>query len=327
MRQGLHLYIDVVGTCNLRCPSCPVGNSPGVKNARGAMSLEMLTEILDKAAGESELKSVALFNWTEPFVHPRLHELVALVKARGLPCNLSTNLNIDKPERYRAVLAAGPRMLRVSVSGFTQGVYGLTHAGGDVERVKQSLSGLAEMRRSLRSPTRLAVAYHRYRSSLAEEQEFSVFCANLGIAFQPHHAFMLPLEKVLTTCGEVGYSPLTDEDRAVLANLSLPLDAALREAATQPGWPCALLEEQVVLNCRGEVLQCCATFDESRFTLGRFLDRPLVDIQAARRQADVCQACVRHGVSNYYQYRIPSLDNLTWSLAGPPGSASPGGRV
>src|SRR3954467_8278947 len=87
------LDVDIVGTCNLRCPSCPVGNSPELRTRSGTMPLELLEAILDKAMGECRLTYVGLFNWTEPFLHPRLPEMIAAVRSRQLPCALSTNLN------------------------------------------------------------------------------------------------------------------------------------------------------------------------------------------------------------------------------------------
>ena len=80
----MEILIDVVGTCNLKCPTCPVGNSPQEGNARGAMPREKLEAILLKARAECTVESVALFNWTDPLIHPRLPELVETVKRLGM---------------------------------------------------------------------------------------------------------------------------------------------------------------------------------------------------------------------------------------------------
>ena len=89
-------YIDVFGYCNLRCPSCPVGNwsdDPAVFH-HGLMTEELLGEILDKARRECKIKSVGLFNWTEPLLHPTIHDMISVVRSRGLKCGISSNLNI-----------------------------------------------------------------------------------------------------------------------------------------------------------------------------------------------------------------------------------------
>ncbi|MEJ0067494.1 MAG: hypothetical protein WDO24_00595 [Pseudomonadota bacterium] len=70
---GIHysLYIDVFGFCNLRCPSCPVGNigDVGAHFTKGVMSPALLNAILEKANREILIERVGLFNWTEPLLH------------------------------------------------------------------------------------------------------------------------------------------------------------------------------------------------------------------------------------------------------------------
>jgi hypothetical protein len=61
--------LDIVGTCNLRCPSCPNGNAPELRSRSGIMAPRLLEAILDKALGECEPALVSLFNWTEPLLH------------------------------------------------------------------------------------------------------------------------------------------------------------------------------------------------------------------------------------------------------------------
>src|SRR5262245_13408597 len=137
-------YIDIFGYCNLRCPSCPVGNWEDDASVfhHGAMSTALLESILDKAMAECTVAGVALFNWTEPLLHPAVHELIAVVRARAIHCSISTNLNVLRDPDL--LMRANPDWLRVSVSGFTQEVYARGHAAGDVEVVKTNMRRLAE---------------------------------------------------------------------------------------------------------------------------------------------------------------------------------------
>jgi MoaA/NifB/PqqE/SkfB family radical SAM enzyme len=56
------LNIDVLGSCNLRCPSCPVGNTKDFKPATGFMPPQLLASIIAKAKSECEVTGVGLFN-------------------------------------------------------------------------------------------------------------------------------------------------------------------------------------------------------------------------------------------------------------------------
>ena len=53
------------------------------------------------------------------------------MESNGIHCYLSSNLNLMR--NIDAVLAENPYALRISVSGFTQEIYGYSHRGGNVE--------------------------------------------------------------------------------------------------------------------------------------------------------------------------------------------------
>jgi len=59
MKPNFYMYyIDIVGTCNLRCPSCPVGNYlphdfMDLQRPKGFMKLALFEQILDKIKREN----------------------------------------------------------------------------------------------------------------------------------------------------------------------------------------------------------------------------------------------------------------------------------
>src|SRR5262245_18902673 len=89
----MELLIDVAGACNLRCPSCPVGNT-GTINPKGLVDADIFRRIIEKAARDYEVFQVSLFNWGEPLLYPQLPELVSIVRSHGLSCLVSSNLNM-----------------------------------------------------------------------------------------------------------------------------------------------------------------------------------------------------------------------------------------
>lgn len=311
VRSGkFHFYIDVVGSCNLACPSCPVGNSRDISASKGVMGPEALEKILDKAVSECAVSHVGLFNWTEPLLHPRIEEMIRAVHKHGITCAISTNLNISKPERFRRMLLENPLFVRVSLSGFTQDTYGKTHRGGDVEVVKRNMDELLRIKEETKSVTKFAVAYHRYRFNLAEEEMMKAFCEERGIVFQPIWALMFPAEKLFGHVGLEGFPPMSDADRELLSDLALPLDRALQAGANAPHRQCPLLENQITLNWKGEGILCCAVYDEKRFGVGSFLEMPLEEMMERRRKYSICSGCLRKGISNYLTYAIPGLEEL-----------------
>lgn len=308
-RQKLIFDIDVTGACNLHCPSCPQGNSKINRQPSGLMDPELLKKIVTKASAECMVKGINLFNWGEPLLHPEIHRLVYIVQDAGIPCHLSSNLNI-LPDAD-ALMTANPASFKISVSGFTQEIYGITHRSGDIGRVKRHMVGLAEAKKRNNATTRIFVTYHRYRHNLKEETLMRDFAVGLGFDFDPVWALMFPLEKILSCVDDVTCAPpLTDEDHQLIGRLAFPLKEALEAAQKHHIQPCCLRDSQLSLDFQGNVMLCCGVFDAGTFTLGNYLEMPLDGIQAIRKSHSLCKRCMRNGAHAFLTYRVPEMEEL-----------------
>jgi hypothetical protein len=287
--------IDTHGACNLRCPSCAVGNTI-VKNPQGFMEVPLLERILDKAVSECDLEGVALFVWTEPFLHPKLPELIRVVNAHRTPCSLSTNLNVIK--NVDNILAANPDSLRISLSGFYQQTYGITHRGGDIERVKANMLELANARERVGAKTRIHMMYHRYLGNLDEEVLMREYAGSLGFEFQPVWAFLLPLEKAGAYLDH-DLSSFTEDDKKLMERLTVPLDTLPPILKKHRGTSCYLQTQQISMDFKADVQLCCAVYDSSKFTLGNYLDLPLGEIQKRKYSHAMCDHCIATGLHAY----------------------------
>ena len=77
-----YYFIDILGTCNLRCPSCAVGNMPALF-AKGHMPTDRFASILNKIVGDTPNDAtlfIDLYNWGEPLLHPHIGEIINLTK-------------------------------------------------------------------------------------------------------------------------------------------------------------------------------------------------------------------------------------------------------
>lgn len=325
-----HFDIDIVGGCNLRCPSCPVGNSKDVSVARGYMSPDLLEKIVRKAISECEELKIALYNWTEPFLHPQLPDMIRVVRSFGVRCLVSTNLNIIR--NIDAVLAAGPTWFRVSVSGFRQESYGVTHLRGDIERVKRNMVEVARAKQETAATAELELCYHRYLGNHDEEISMRQYAESLGFTFNPVWAYMMPLEKVLGYADGLSTGvPLTTEDRRLIDNLALPLDRALEVSRENAPKRCELMDHQMALTFTGDVMLCCSVYDQSKYKLGSYLDIPLDRLQRMKAAQNICTTCMEVGahalavygnktkldriaaenIANHYpDVRLPGMDKV-----------------
>jgi pyruvate-formate lyase-activating enzyme len=297
------IYVDAFTLCNLRCPSCVIGdrnrNDLRPANARKMMTPETLGHVLDKALHEiPNIEGVGFFNWTEPLLHPHIAALVGEVSIRGIKCWLSSNLNILRdPE---SLLAAKPHEIIVSVSGFEQNVYERGHQGGNIEVVKQNMRRLSEAAvKSLEAGSRtwLRLVYHRYLDNAADERMMEDYAKRLGYAFSPCWAVVTAVERVLDIHLRKRVFP---QDLDLLNRLALPLDEAMKIVGEKPSTTCNHIDGRLVLDANADVYLCCASSGAATNIVGNFLESPLADLQAAKRAHELCGPCMKHSVMTYF---------------------------
>ena len=251
--------IDVVGTCNLRCPTCPVGNLPDSDRPTGFMPLATFRRVIDKIRAESpvDVPEIWLFNWGEPLLHPDLPAMIELLEARGLPSFLSTNLNVRKG--LSEVIAANPGVIKVSMSGFSEATYPTTHVRGRLALLEHNLVRLRELIDEHGADTRVWVGQHVYRNNRDELEPVARLCRELGFEHRPIAAFYQPLEKLLALAeGEPLDEPVLD------LLLEHPRDYLPRIAAARDGrFDCELRANQTVINHDGQVALCCSLYEVS----------------------------------------------------------------
>tara|TARA_Y100000588_G_C14206162_1_gene904763 strand:+ start:424 stop:1413 length:990 start_codon:yes stop_codon:yes gene_type:complete len=276
----------------------------------GYMSPQLLNQIVSKATSECRVTNFALYNWTEPFIHPKLPEMIRTVKAHGIGCDISTNLNLGK--QIEAVVAAKPDTIKISVSGFNQESYGVTHRGGDVEVVKENMKRLSKAKTISNSTTRILVIFHRYIDNQAEEAKMRNFASGLGFDFTTYWAYLMPIEKNLAFLGhKKGLPALTEEDRTLVGRLALPLSEALKISKESNVSHCKLRDSQMAINSQGKVMLCCSVFDQSRYTLSDFLTTPLKDLQKKKYSHEMCTTCMSEGLHVLMTYGDKKLEKMT----------------
>ena len=298
--------IDIVGTCNLRCPSCPTGNYVSrdfinEDKPLGFMSLDKFDAILSKVAEErkGQPTHVLLFNWGEPLLHPKAAEFIERVRAYdnficAISSNLSLKIDLDR------VVQAGPHSLRISLSGFNPETYSRTHRRGDVELVKANMRKLREAMDRHASTMIVDVAYHVYRHNAGDDMESMLqLTQELGFNFRPIWASFYPVEKMMAYFeGKV-----SDADAETIEMLALKPEELLAAAKAQRSRRCWLQEGQTAINHDGTVQLCCATFDPAITIASDYLQTTPAELSARKRASDVCSKCIAGGYHNMMLYR------------------------
>lgn len=298
----MHIHIDIVGTCNLRCPSCPVGNtSPSATVPSKKMSIELLARILDKADLEIGSYSVGFFNWTEPLLHPQLPLLCKEVKKRGRYLALSSNLNITRD--YSEFLPYVDELC-LSLSGFSQEIYAKTHTGGNISKVKENMQKLALAKAQTSSRCMIYTRYIKYKHNLVEEQQVKEFVESLGFVHGSCWAQLMPLEKLVVWL-EGRKNDLTTQDLELISSLAIdPIDfVALTSRYDNSS--CHLRSDQITLDPDGNSILCCGVYEQSANKVGNFLEMGLAEMQQRKHEHSTCDQCMQLGA---HRFAIPNAE-------------------
>ncbi len=303
------VVIDIISACNLSCPSCPSGSNRK-KSYSGKMGLQMFRNIIGKIAHEEPGATVAIFNWTEPLLHPETDKFLAAIKQHGLKSRLSTNLNVLRDADK--IADANPDGITISLSGFTQGVYAVGHRGGNIEIVKENMKRLSAALRDRRALTAITVYYHKYLHNLHEVELMKEYSESLGFSFGADWAYYMPVERVQAYIeGTLSYYEREFVDNYLALNIKQAVDATLPFRTE----PCHLPTTLLTIDCGGEVQLCCSVYDSSRFSIGSYLNTPSEIIKERLLNHPYCRECMKHGLHIYTSWHGHKIRSLYEEIA------------
>jgi MoaA/NifB/PqqE/SkfB family radical SAM enzyme len=144
-QRPVRLWIESTSRCNLRCGYCP--NKDIEKADHGFMDLGLFRSIVDQVADHAY--DVNLFHRGEPLMHPRLPEMVAYARAKGLYTRVHTNVTLLNEKKGRALVEAGLDFLSCSFDGYEKGMYEKNRVGARFEWALDHLRDFLRLKRDL----------------------------------------------------------------------------------------------------------------------------------------------------------------------------------
>lgn len=296
-----HWYIiEIAAACNLRCPSCPNGNfrdedyQTTSRFRRGFMNLDLYRQIIPKLRQSHFPPAWFIFyNWGEPLLHPQVDEFIRIANEFGIASSISTNLSHEL--NLEKAIAAGPRHLKVSLSGSRQEHYVRTHTGGDIRIVKANMYRLRHYLDKYGCQAPVNVGFHLYKHNIGDYYPVKALCEELGFSFDPCMAYYCPTEKIARIV-ETGQLP--EKDRELLDNLLVDIraQAAIGAKYKDQVTACTIRNNQTIINYDGSVGLCCSTFDPAYSLAPSVLDCDIDAIQQQKKAHPFCNVCMTKGL-------------------------------
>jgi MoaA/NifB/PqqE/SkfB family radical SAM enzyme len=283
--------VDVAGSCNLKCKSCPRGNMED-PTPKGLMKVDDYRLVLDKLLTEIPfLGSIQLYAWGEPFLHKRLPEIIAMNRDAKVLTAISTNLNVKVD--FDRFLVEKPDWIKVSASGFGPN-YEITHTGGKWDVFHDNLYKLAESRDRVHPELQVVLNYHLYKHNCDEDyRNMKALCNELGFVFRSNHAYVYPMDIVMD---DIEGRPIPQEAKDTKELLLMPVEEGVKKAQALKHLPCP--EERCLPITWDRKVRFCGVYFNP-FLASDFLDETVEGLMETRKQSEFCEHCKSHGLHQY----------------------------
>ncbi len=147
-----HMLIEPTNFCNLKCVLCPV--TEGLNRPSGKMEFEIFQKLIDEVGEYIFL--ILLWDWGEPFLNPRVYDMIAYAKKRNIQVISSTNGHqFTNKANAEKLVKSGIDSLIFAVDGITQQTYEQYRHGGNLDKVLTGIKNVVAAKQRLNSITPL----------------------------------------------------------------------------------------------------------------------------------------------------------------------------
>lgn len=250
----IHLDIETVSFCNLRCPFCATTTDRWGKDKKGYMDFLLYKKIIDSGA-ENGLYAIKLSLRGEPLLHPQLPEMVKYAKNKGImDVYFNTNAILLTEEKFERLIDASLDRISISIEGFKKESYEKYRVGAKFERLFENVIRLKEIR-------------DRRKSLFPQIRIQTVLFEELKPDFDKYVEFWK------NYADEVSYLDKREETKYV-------------EDGKPANWACPFLWQRMTILWDGTILPCLmhGIIDFSSMILGNVANCSVKDLWKGRKE-------------------------------------------
>jgi Predicted Fe-S oxidoreductases len=288
--RKFNYQVDIAGSCNLRCISCPRGNFDSHRS-KGFMSVETYRRLVEKILQEDPYTGIiSLYNWGEPLLNRELADIVRITNEYGLLSAISSNLSMKID--FEPVIAAKPTWFRVSTSGWGER-YEVTHTGGKWDLLLENVHKLREYRDRHHPEMLVEIFYHIYNHNREDFDRWQALCDELGFVLRYRHAALAPLDNIEAI---IEGRPVNERVRETMKLQFLQVEDVMEQAYAERHRPC-YYENHLWITWDLRIAQCMEWYrSDLNLIEGSFLDVSADDILKARASSEFCAHCKERGI-------------------------------
>ena len=291
----LFLHLETSQICNLRCPSCPIGQPDAY--TKYISSEKMDPNLYRKIILEGEkyhCPSMEPQGTNEPFLDPNLEDYIRFAADHGfIDIMLNTNGTLLTEERARKVLKSGITRLRFSLDAATKETFEKVRLGAKYDVTMKNIERFLEIKKQekLELPV-VGVNFCKTKFNEHEEEAF--------------------IEKWIDKVDFFVIQDFQPPDLDTNYSEYLSSESVFREKIKESGYNCQQPWQRVLVRSSGEVCPCCAFFSKE-LSLGNLKDHTIHELWNSKEMCDLrdmhkrgdygenpwCKKCINHMCGNY----------------------------
>ena len=282
--KGRTLILMLSERCNLKCDFCDLWRSVEM------MPWEHAEAVIRRAPAAGV--STVVLTGGEPFLHPRIHDLIELCHALGLGVNITSNGTLLRRELDR--LEHSPvDSISVSLDGLRATHDRLRGREGSWDEAVAGLKALKD-----RTDISLSVYFVVTNENVAELVDVFDYARGEGFGFDFWPVNGAPDLYITSPEDQASYRAAVDHiaaaDPAVARRRDYYAYGLEYMAGRRDHLRCLGLNEQFGVNHRGELVACCV-WDSEDLKVGSAVDRPLDELLFSQQAQDLRERIVSQG--------------------------------
>ena len=261
MDYPVQVDFELNGSCNLRCPMCPMGIEDYRKDRNKRMEFHIFKHLVDDGI-EKGLKAINLSYVNEPMIRKDLPKFVKYAMDAGIvDTYFSSNATIVRESMIRELIEAGLCRVQFSIDATTQETYDKIRVGGKYEKVLENIDKFIKIRKEMNSITPL-IRVNFVRTNI-NEHELEDF-----IEFWKDKVEMIGIQEMV--------NPFPDNS-----------DVHSKTTEDKKGhFRCAAPFKEIVVTHKGDVLPCC-TFLAEEMPLGNIKDNTIQELYNGEKMREL----------------------------------------
>lgn len=252
----VQIDFELNGSCNLKCPMCPMSVIEYKKNRKKLLEFEDFKKQIDIGVKKG-MKATNLSYVNEPMIRKDLPKFVKYAKDAGVvDVYFSTNGTMAKEEMLRQLIEAGLSRIQFSIDAISQETYDKVRVGGKYERIIDNINMLLKLKKEMNSVTPL-IRVNFVRTEINEHE------LNDFIEYWVDKVDMIGIQEMVNPFSDDRVGSKTTKDKKGFFRCAAPF-------------------KEIVVTHKGDVLPCC-TFLAEEMPVGNIYEQTIEEIWKGRK--------------------------------------------